>query len=371
MAFYACSYYYHHSWCVGWTQPWPALLQSNKSFPLVLEIFPLSCTSSCVTPQKLRLSRGSSFHSKIEFFFCIHTGGTSEGLDGMSVDDECATTVGLPPLPPSNPLPPPKPARREKGPRVMVENDAFSTMYASYSKHFTLYCRGRKSVNQLVPSFVWKNVYADYLMAKPGCTLQEDTLKDRLRDGLKAIKAGTSNEANSDLANLQSDEVFLARLNAVDCYATPNNVLKRRQSLIERCSPTQSPSDTTNVPEPTEGPPPKRTTTPGGASTPTSPTDRPLTKAEMLAKTSKSICALTEHVAANWVGRRELVEAKEFELRSKAGAFKAREESEKEKTLFAHEKTVAQRMRNLEKAKEIGIISDRDFKLRCANLLGL
>lgn len=56
---------------------------------------------------------------------------------------------------------------------------------------------------------------------------------------------------------------------------------------------------------------------------------------------------------------------------SKAGAFKAREESEKSKTFFVIEKIVVQRMHNLEKAKEIGIISEIEFKRRCAELWAL
>lgn len=65
------------------------------------------------------------------------------------------------------------------------------------------------------------------------------------------------------------------------------------------------------------------------------------------------------------------MEAKDLEFQSKAWAFQARWESKKAKTLFANEKIVAQRMRNLEKAKEIGIINEIGFKMNCAELLAL
>lgn len=60
-----------------------------------------------------------------------------------------------------------------------------------------------------------------------------------------------------------------------------------------------------------------------------------------------------------------------MELCFKAGAFKARKALEKAKYMFAIEKQVAQKMGSLEKAKELGIISDRDFKVQCALLLNL
>lgn len=71
------------------------------------------------------------------------------------------------------------------------------------------------------------------------------------------------------------------------------------------------------------------------------------------------------------VGTLELVVVKELELHLKAGAFQAREALEKTKSMFALEKQVTQIMRNLKKAKELGIISDYDFKMQCADLLEL
>ena len=62
------------------------------------------------------------------------------------------------------------------------------------------------------------------------------------------------------------------------------------------------------------------------------------------------------------MGRLELVEAKVLKLCFKAGAFKAREASDKANYMFAIEKQMAERMRTLEKAKELGIISDHELQ---------
>ena len=91
----------------------------------------------------------------------------------------------------------------------------------------------------------------------------------------------------------------------------------------------------------------------------------------MLAKTSKSICILTNRVQGNVVGTLELVMTKELVLHSKAGVFQVREALRKTKSMFALEKQVAQRMKILKKVKEFGIISDYDFRMQFADLLKL
>lgn len=101
-------------------------------------------------------------------------------------------------------------------------------------------------------------------------------------------------------------------------------------------------------------------------SSPTSPIDKPLTKVEMLARTSKSISTLTNHIVRGVNIKGELMEAKKLELWSKAGAFKVRLESENAKTLCANEKIVAQRVHNLGKVKKLEITSEIEFKMKCA-----
>ena len=96
---------------------------------------------------------------------------------------------------------------------------------------------------------MWKNVYSDFLLENLDSPLQEETLKDKLREASKEVKMGTSNKPNSDMANLQGEDV-LAWLKQTDGH----NVLKRRQSLREQCSPTYSTSTTTDASDSTQGP---------------------------------------------------------------------------------------------------------------------
>lgn len=58
----------------------------------------------------------------------------------------------------------------------------------------------------IVPDAVWKKVYVTYIQNFPHNILQEDTLKDRLRDALKEIQTGNSNDASGKTC-LQSDVV--------------------------------------------------------------------------------------------------------------------------------------------------------------------
>lgn len=59
-----------------------------------------------------------------------------------------------------------------------------------------------------MPSVVWKNVYAEFLLENLDSPLQEETLKDNLRETLKEVKMDTSNKSNSDMANLQCKYVL-------------------------------------------------------------------------------------------------------------------------------------------------------------------
>lgn len=217
--------------------------------------------------------------------------------------------------------------------------------FSQRNKHFAAYSQGQKQVTQLVISVVWKLAYAYYFVGYLDLLFQEDPLKDRLRDTLKDLKMGTNNEAHGDMTTLQSDEV-LVQLKTTYGHTT-HNVLKCRQDLIDWCFPTHSTLATINIPEMFEGPTLKRS--PSHISPSTPPIEKFLTNHEMLAKTDKCICALTKHVVRNLTLIDGLVEAKEIELRSKASAFKAREELERPKSLFAHEIEVSQRLGNLER----------------------
>lgn len=80
----------------------------------------------------------------------------------------------------------------------------------------------------IVPDAVWKKVYVTYIQNFPHNILQEDTLKDRLRDALKEIQTGNSNDASGKTC-LQSD-VVLEQLRQTYDHASMNT-LKIMQSL--------------------------------------------------------------------------------------------------------------------------------------------
>ena len=116
-----------------------------------------------------------------------------------------------------------------------------SCLVAFYNIHFAKYCKGHKQVTQLVLSFVWKEVFQKYKDHYIDSPFVEETFKNRLREALKEIKTSTSNEDNSNKATLQCDEV-LEQLQCTDGHAA-RNVLKRRQSIIYRCSSSASSGD--------------------------------------------------------------------------------------------------------------------------------
>ena len=140
-----------------------------------------------------------------------------------------------------------------------------------------------------------------------------------------------------------------------------------KSSLVTRYSLTFFVLDTTSQPNVANTPLAK--CTPPTQSPTSQLIGKPLTTAKMLANTSRSICALTEHVASNLARRDDLAEVKELELRSQASAFKTREEFEKGKILLANEKQVSQRIRKLQSAKDLEIIAEFHFKAIVVDIL--
>ena len=94
---------------------------------------------------------------------------------------------------------PSKLPRRERMHRLIVDSSVFSSLVSSYTTHFATYSNGRTNVTQLVSEKVWKLVYEQFLREHPGSKFAEDTLKDRLRETLKELKTGTSNEEGCSL----------------------------------------------------------------------------------------------------------------------------------------------------------------------------
>jgi hypothetical protein len=279
--------------------------------------------------------------------------------DGDEADD--LNELSLPPRPSKAP-------RREKVSRPIVDSLHLSCLVASYNVHFAKYCKGRKQVTQLVPSLVWKEVFKEYKEHYTNSPFVEETLKARLRETLKEIKTGTSNDDNSNKATLQCDEV-LEQLKCTDGHAA-RNVLKRRQSIIDRCSPNTSSGDleclTPVSPGAQDSSRGVRGSLPINVKT---PIEKPLTKAEMLSAQSRSFVAITNHLTNRNKRKEELLIAEAEERRTKAQANLARIESEKLKGEFVEEKRISQKVKNLEKARDLGVISEETFKLRVANLL--
>ncbi len=88
----------------------------------------------------------------------------------------------------------------------------------------------------------------EYKKTYPNLVFHEDTLKDYLRNALKELKMGTSNEGGNERVILQSDEVLI-QLKARIEHDT-QNILKRWQNVIEITSsnPIQIPRSTTFTP---------------------------------------------------------------------------------------------------------------------------
>ena len=278
--------------------------------------------------------------------------------DGDEAED--ANGLSLPPHPS-------KALRREKGSRPIVDSLHLSYLVASYNIHFTKYCKGLKQVTQLVPSLVWNDVFKEYKDHYTDSPFVEKTLKDRLRDTLKKIQTCTSNEDNSNKATFQCDEV-LEQLKCTDGH-TARNVLKRRQSIIGRCSPSASSGDleclTPVSPSAQDSSKGVRGSFPRDVKT---PIEKPLTKAEMLSAQSRSFVAITNHLMHDF-SKEELFVTKVEERRTKAQANLARIESEKRKGDFVEEKKISQKIKNLEEARDLGVISETTFKSRVTNLL--
>jgi hypothetical protein len=188
-------------------------------------------------------------------------------------------------------------------------------MAAAYNHHFAIYSRDRKQVTQLIPKAVWKSVYTAYLEAYPDSQFAEDTLKDRLRETLKELKTtGTSNEEGSDKKVLQNDEALAQLKTTTDGHATTRNALKRRQSFTS------------------------------------TPTDKAMTMAELLQQQSRSIVALAHQFQSSSEKRDALVAAK-LEI--------------------SNEKKNKVKISNLKAARDLGVITEEEFKAQVKSLLKL
>ena len=215
------------------------------------------------------------------------------------------------------------------------------------------------SVTQLVRGKVWKLVYDQFLSEHHGSKFAEETLKDRLRETLKELKTGMSNEEGSDRAVLQADDI-LTRLRNTNSYAT-RNILRLRQNILE-----QAPSGGGNLPTTFSHP-----SSPGmvpsqvqdanlglqvptcgaGTRSPSPSSSQKLpSKAELLAPQSKSMKSIARTMEVRTEGKEALLSLKmDIEM----------------------EKKKARKIANLERAKNLGTITDVEFKSEVRAILGL
>ena len=183
-----------------------------------------------------------------------------------------------------------------------------SCLIASHNIHFAKYCRGRKQITQLVSSFVQNELFKEYKDHYTNFLFVKEILKDRLRETLKKIKTCTSNEDNSNKAILQCDEV-LEQLKCTDGHAA-QNVLKRRQFVIDYCSSSASSGhlecSTPVLSAAQDFSRGMRDSSPKNVKT---PIDKPLTKAKMLSAQSMSFVVITNYLT-NDFSKGEIVEKK-------------------------------------------------------------
>ena len=141
-------------------------------------------------------------------------------------DDECEI-VSAPPLKKAKSAA----SGRSKPTRPLVESLYLNCMVSTYNQFFASYSINWKNMSQLIPCLVWKNVYEHYCKQFPNSQLKKETLKDKLRETLKELKIGTSNEENSKREILQNPEVLI-QLQSTNGHAMRNVIKKVNLSLI-------------------------------------------------------------------------------------------------------------------------------------------
>lgn len=202
-------------------------------------------------------------------------------------------------------------------------------------------------------------MYEQFLREHPGSKFAEETLKDRLRENLKELKTGTSNEEGSDRAVLQADDV-LTRLRNTDSHAT-RNILRVRQNMLEQASSGGGNSPTTFSQPSSPGMAPSQvqdvnpiwqaSSHGAGTRSPSPSSNQKLpSKAELLAAQSQSMSSIARSMQTRTEGKEALYSLKmDIEM----------------------EKKKAAKIANLERAKDLGAITDVEFRFEVRAVLGV
>ena len=181
-------------------------------------------------------------------------------------------------------------------------------------------------------------MYEQFLREHPGSKFAEDPHKDRLRETLKELKTGTSNEDGFEKAILQADDV-LTRLKRTNSHATCN-ILKLRQTMVDQSSSGGNPPTLGQVQDGSRGP---------CSLSPSSGQKLPM-KAELLASQSKSMSSIARTMEARTEGNGVLLVVK-MDIQV--------------------EKRKAAQIANVKCAKELGAITEDEFKAQVRAVLGL
>ncbi|KAG9399873.1 hypothetical protein AC1031_011294 [Aphanomyces cochlioides] len=209
--------------------------------------------------------------------------------------------------------------KRQKTSRQLEDSVHLSVLIASYRNHFNDYSRNHSNTTQLVPSKVWKKVYDEYALVYPNSPFTQETLKMRLRGELSALNTGTSNVGDGK-ASLQSDEV-LSQLRMTHGHAKRNVLMERSNILNGKLGITMPPLLDCDKPDMAN--------------------KQKLTKLEMLQKQVESMGALADSFRQQQEDRRQHTEAK----------------------------LTTVKLENLAKLKDMGVISEEEFKDKALALI--
>lgn len=231
--------------------------------------------------------------------------------------------------------------RKDKTSRCLVDSSHVCALEAAFHHHFAVYSKDRKTVNQIIPSVVWKAVYSQYKRIFPNSKFQQESLKDRLREMIKEKKTENSAQLGTEKAVSQSEEVLI-HLKSPDEYANGNDPRSRR-FLIEEI-PTALGSVANPSSSRSDVPP---TWLPNAL---LASQEKQMVKVQMLQQKVPSTASLTTQFQDSSQKQDALLSAE---------------------LAISLEKLNKHKIANLKSARDLGVISEEEFKEKVKTLLNL
>ncbi|CAM6083497.1 unnamed protein product [Calypogeia fissa] len=205
---------------------------------------------------------------------------------------------------------------------MKIDSIQLCTIGSTYNVFFERYndkikTKGKKTT-QLIPTKVWVDVYDMYKSKFPDSSFTQVHLKERLRETLKDIGTGNSNEALSEKAQMQSAKV-LEKIQKGKKFCARNLHHLRREFVVGNTHVNAPPIPTppAPVPAPTSSSDTEciNLSSPGSppvpdAPAPTAPKVSRPTKAASLANQSFALASMAEEMKVGRVKRDKLLEAK-------------------------------------------------------------